>query len=69
VIVITYYLTGLGDYLFKALQAMGWLEDATYATASFVPIAFGISFGLMTLGRKLIPKRLSALGGKTDSKG
>lgn len=60
VIVITYYLSGLGGYIFKALHDIGWLRNATVATAIFVPIAFGISFGLMTLGRKIIHKRMSA---------
>jgi len=68
VIVITYYLTGLVNYLFNAFQEMGWLAKATYATAIFVPIAFGISFGLMTLGRKVVHKWSSAPP-KKDSNG
>jgi uncharacterized membrane-anchored protein len=59
VIVITYYLTGLGSYVLKACYEMGWLKNATLATALFVPIAFGISFTLMTFGRKIIIKRMS----------
>ncbi|WHZ23488.1 MAG: hypothetical protein OJF47_002600 [Nitrospira sp.] len=58
VIVITYYLTGLGSYVLKACYEMGWLKNATLATAIFVPIAFGISFTLMTVGRKIIVKRM-----------
>ncbi len=59
VIVITYYLTGLGSYLFKACYEMGWLKNANLATALFVPIAFALSFTLMTVGRKIIVKRMS----------
>ena len=59
VIVITYYLTGLGQYLFKALYEAGWLKSATFATALFIPIAFGLSFGLMTIGRRIIRKRMA----------
>ncbi|MCC2640617.1 MAG: uncharacterized protein K0S45_1030 [Nitrospira sp.] len=58
VIVITYYLTGLGSYVVKACYEMGWLKNANVATAIFVPIAFGISFALMTVGRKIIVKRM-----------
>lgn len=60
VIVITYYLAGLGNYVFKALHQLGWIANATYATAIFVPIALGFSFGLLVVGRKLIYKRMSA---------
>jgi uncharacterized membrane-anchored protein len=59
VIVITYYLTGLGSYVLKACYELGWLKNATLATALFVPVAFGISFALMTVGRKIIVKRMS----------
>jgi uncharacterized membrane-anchored protein len=59
VIVITYYLTGLGAYLFKALYEAGWLKNATFATALFVPVAFGLSFGLMAVGRTIIRKRMA----------
>ena len=59
VIVITYYLTGLGSYVIKAGYEMGWLKNANVATAIFVPIAFGISFALMTVGRKIIMKRMA----------
>ena len=61
VIVITYYMVGLGSYVFTALREMGWLAKAPYATALFVPIAFGISFALMTFSRKIIEKRMSSV--------
>ena len=60
VIVITYYLSGLGSYIFKALHEMGWLSNATIASAIFVPIAFASSFGLMLIGRKIIYKRMGS---------
>ncbi|HRC43926.1 MAG TPA: DUF3422 family protein [Nitrospira sp.] len=59
VIVITYYLTGLGSYVLKACYEMGWLKNANVATAIFVPIAFATSFTLMTVGRRIIIKRMA----------
>lgn len=56
VIVITYYLAGLGNYVFKALGKAGWIADAVYATALFVPVALGVSFTLLVLGRRIIHK-------------
>jgi uncharacterized membrane-anchored protein len=58
IIVIAYYLSGLGDYVFKALHEAGWLETATFASGVFVPITLLISFSLIFFGRKLINKRL-----------
>ena len=66
VIVITYYLTGLGSYVIKACYEMGWLKNANVATAIFVPIAFGISFLLMTVGRKIIVKRMAHRTGQSE---
>ena len=60
VIVITYYLSGLGSYVFKAFQQLGWISNATYATAIFVPIALGISFTLLIAGRKAVNKLTAA---------
>lgn len=65
-IVITYYLSGLGGYIFKALHEIGLLANSTIATALFVPIAFGVSYVLMTVGRKLIHKRMANTSGKAD---
>lgn len=59
VIVITYYLAGLGSYIFKALYEVGWLKNATLATAIFIPVAFGLSLTLMGVGRKVILRRMS----------
>ncbi|MDX1411470.1 MAG: DUF3422 family protein, partial [Nitrospirales bacterium] len=58
IIVIAYYLSGLGNYVFKALQEAGWLENATFASGVFVPISLLISFSLIFFGRKLINSRL-----------
>jgi uncharacterized membrane-anchored protein len=57
IIVIAYYLSGLGDYVFKALHEAGWLETATFASGVFVPISLLISFSLIFFGRKFINKR------------
>ena len=61
VIVITYYMVGLGSYVFTALRELGWLAKTTYAAALFVPVALGISFALMTFSRKIIEKRMSSV--------
>ena len=58
VIVIAYYLSGLANYIFKALHEGGWLESEALASGIFVPISLGISFGLVFLGRKMINKGL-----------
>ncbi len=57
VIVISYYLSGLGSYVFKALETLGWIENHDLFSGLFVPISLGIAFGLILLGRKLIYKR------------
>ena len=62
VIVISYYLSGLGNYVFEALQKLGWLESAVYATAVLVPISIVVSFGLIVLGRRIIYKRSGSKG-------
>ncbi len=58
VIVIAYYLSGLANYLFKGLQKIDWIQDASLATAIFVPVAVIGSFALIYFGRKSIKKRL-----------
>ena len=58
VIVISYYLSGLGSYVFQALHEAGWIESHTLASGLFVPISIGIALGFTLLGRKLINKRL-----------
>lgn len=60
VIVLTYYLAGLASFIFKALEDAGWVAHASYATAFSVPIAFALSFTLMTLGRKIMLKRAAS---------
>ena len=60
VIVIAYYLAGLGAYLFKGLQEVGWLKNANLVSALFVPIAIGLSFVITTVSKKYLHKKLAA---------
>ncbi|MFZ5862028.1 MAG: DUF3422 family protein [Nitrospirota bacterium] len=57
VVVQAYYLTGLGSYLFKALEHHGWLADANTATALFIPIALGLAFFLTWQAKRLLTRR------------
>ncbi len=59
VIVIAYYLSGLGSYLFKALEKMGWIESATMASGIFVPASLALSLALTLVGRRIIHKMMS----------
>jgi uncharacterized membrane-anchored protein len=59
VIVIAYYLAGLGGYVFKGLQEMGWLKSANLASAIFVPIAIGLAFLITTVSKKYLQKKLA----------
>lgn len=58
VIVIAYYLSGLGSYVFKALHEAGMLDSYTLASGIFVPISLIMSFGLVFIGRTILNKRL-----------
>ena len=58
-IVIAYYVAGLGGYLFKGLQEMGWLKNANIASALFVPIAIGLAFAITTFSKKYLHKKLA----------
>jgi uncharacterized membrane-anchored protein len=58
VIVIAYYVAGLGSYIFKGLQELGWLKNAHLASALFVPIAIGLAFGITALSKKYLHKKL-----------
>ena len=60
VIVIAYYLSGLANYVFKALQETGWITSYALASGIFVPVSLGISVGLIFIGRKIINKRLDS---------
>jgi uncharacterized membrane-anchored protein len=57
VIVIAYYMSGLANYIFKALHELGWLSNYVLVSGIFVPIALGISFGLITWGRKRLHRK------------
>jgi uncharacterized membrane-anchored protein len=59
VIVIAYYVAGLGGYIFKGLQEMGWLKNANIVSAVFVPIAIGLAFVITTFSKKFLHKKLT----------
>lgn len=59
VIVIAYYVAGLGGYIFKGLSEMGWLKNANIASAIFVPIAIGLAFLITTFSKKYLHKKWS----------
>ncbi len=56
VIVQAYYLTGLANYGFKALESYGYLADAGTATAVFIPAAFGLAFFLTWQAKRLLAR-------------
>lgn len=58
IVVQAYYLTGLGNYLFKALEHHGWLADANTATALFIPAAIGLAFFLTWQAKRLLTRHL-----------
>ena len=53
VIVLSYYLSGLGNYVFKAMEKVGVIANASVASGVFVPIALVFSFLLIYMGRRL----------------
>ena len=59
VIVIAYYLAGLGGYILKGLHEAGWIKNANLALAVFVPIAIGLAFLITTMSKKYLHKKLS----------
>lgn len=63
-IVISYYVTGLANYIFEAFQAIGWIKNATLATGLFVPVSLLFSLGLTMLGHNAINKALHSDGKK-----
>jgi len=60
IIVISYYLSGLAGYLFKAFEDFGWIENATTASGIFVPVSVILSFSFMLVGRMIIRRRMSS---------
>jgi len=60
VIVIAYYLSGLANYLFKAFEEQGWIQDAVAASGVFVPISVVFSLTLILVGRNVIRKRMTS---------
>lgn len=67
VIVIAYYVAGLGSYIFKGLQEVGWLRNANLMSAVFVPIAIGLAFGITALSKKYLHKRLAGEASSNES--
>jgi uncharacterized membrane-anchored protein len=59
VIVIAYYVAGLGGYILKGLQEAGWIKNANIALAVFVPIAIGLAFVITTASKRYLHKKLS----------
>ena len=57
VIVIAYYLAGLAGYIFKGLSEMGWLKNASLASAMFVPVAIGLAFAITTFSKKHLHRK------------
>ncbi|RMH04456.1 MAG: DUF3422 family protein [Nitrospirae bacterium] len=68
VIVVSYYLSGLGSYVFKALDELGWIDNAVLASGLFVPLAIGLSFVMIAVGRKFIQTRLFRDSSKEETK-
>lgn len=67
VIVIAYYVAGLGGYIFKGLHEIGWLKNANIASAIFVPIAIAVAFGITTVSKKYLHKKFSGEHSTKDS--
>ncbi|MDH5527492.1 MAG: DUF3422 family protein [Nitrospirota bacterium] len=67
VIVISYYLTGLAGYVFKALEKKQVIESATLPTALFIPVAAAVAWYVAHRGvrklRKKTEKGLEGSGG------
>ena len=51
VIVISYYLSGLGSYVFKAMELQGIIDNHEMASGIFVPVSLVIALGLILIGR------------------
>jgi uncharacterized membrane-anchored protein/NAD-dependent dihydropyrimidine dehydrogenase PreA subunit len=57
VIVISYYLTGLAGYVFKALAKEGVIPSETVPTALFIPVAVAAAFLVTRKGAHLIKRK------------
>lgn len=60
VVVQAYYLTGLANYAFKAIEHRGWMADATTATALSIPVWFGLAFFLTWQAKRLLERKKEA---------
>ena len=50
------------DKALKAMEGMGWISNAAFATGLFVPISVGLSFALIYFGRKYLYKKMWSSG-------
>lgn len=57
VIVISYYMTGLAGYVFKALEKRHVIESATVPTALFIPVAVLTAFLVARRGMSKLRKK------------
>lgn len=60
VVVQAYYLTGLANYAFKAMEHRGWLGDASTATALSIPVWFGLAFFLTWQAKRFLERGRNA---------
>lgn len=56
VVVQAYYLTGLANYGFNAMEHRGWLADANTATALSIPAWFGLAFLLTWQAKRFLER-------------
>ncbi|MDH4229136.1 MAG: DUF3422 family protein [Nitrospirota bacterium] len=61
VIVISYYLTGLAGYVFKALEKQRIIDNATIPTAVFIPVAVATAFYIAHRGVSKLRKKASRI--------
>lgn len=57
VIVISYYLTGLAGYVFKALAKEGVIASEVLPTALFIPVAIAMGFLVTRKGARLVKRK------------
>ena len=66
VIVISYYLSGLGSYVFTVMELQGMIDSHEMASGIFVPVSLIIALGLTLLGRTFLHQPLSSEKTETD---
>lgn len=58
IIVIAYYLSGLGSYVIKAMEELGWIRNSAVWMGLFVPASVAVSFLLIYVGRRVIRRMM-----------